>query len=197
MLSSHQKSKGVPVFDLYDDVLFHHAIMPTEVSFSDEENEVLPNNYESFSPVWNVDQASYNSSDMRDMEIDMILLPKDESFSTAQNGDALSYTSSNLLSIGTSHDDDLSLITDDLLEEFERYYHKTPISYRNIIEDDYEQMDTSSSSFDEMSARSYSTQNYISDLSDLDISIVTTSTPSPFLDDPEGSSIGFSGNTSF
>lgn len=102
---------------LYDDVLFHHAIVPKDTVQAEEQYELLRNS-ESFSSACSVVQtSSYTSSDFLNEKQENVT-PEVwyDSFPTAPNVDGESCNSSHLISSGVSNDDDLSF-SDDTLEE--------------------------------------------------------------------------------
>jgi len=98
--------------DLYDDVLFHHAMAST-CTFQVEEQDKLLRRSDSFSSASSNGQARCTSSVFRSKKQDVLMTrARNDSFSTATNIDGESCDSSHLLSSGTSKDDDLSYVTD-------------------------------------------------------------------------------------
>jgi len=167
--------------DLYDDVLFHHSIMPKEVSVPDHQDEIEIT-CESFSTALSFEQAGNTSSGDRNTQQDMLVLSSKESFNTARNGDALSCSSSNLLSVGLSEDDDLSYATIHLSDEEMVLPANLSMKNEENVVSNIEAL------------RSHSV---IYNLPDLDATIVTTGTTAPTIEHTEGRSIDSFGNTSF
>jgi len=166
--------------DLYDDVLFHHSVMPKEVSLLDEQDELK---CESFSTALSNEQIGCPTSDIQSMRQDNLVLSQKESFVTARNDDALSYTSSNLLSVDLSEDDDLSYITNTVLYEGKVVPIKVSTPNEEMVVLNIESVRSSHS--------------LINNLSDLDATILTISTTAPTLEHTEGRSVGSCSNTSF
>jgi len=104
--------------DLYNDVLFRHAIVPKDTIQAEERGELLQRS-ESFFSTHSVGQASNCTfSVFRSKKQDILMSEVgNESFSTALNVDGESCNSSNLISSGVSNDDDLSFISDNTFEE--------------------------------------------------------------------------------
>lgn len=104
-------------------------------------------------------------------------------FVAAQNSDALSYNSSNLLSIDLLDDDDLSYITNNVLDE------------GKVVRIDISPKNEDMIVFNIDSTRS--SHSLIYDQSDLDATILTISTAVPTIEHNKGRSMCSCSNASF
>lgn len=175
--------------DLYDDVLFHHAVVPKEVV----EQDLLITLNDSFSSAY-----SHRSSQHRQPKNSTVhnALLDTAGNRNGLNADVESCTSSHLLSNCTSNDDDLSFITDDTSYDERMGCTGTGLSVVSPGEKeereslvDYDRRESlspaDSTYFDEWSMMSHPDDDIIDGLADLTSAKIPACTATPTYENPD------------